>query len=87
LAADDPGLMRISLRGDRGMGKLRITEIERPLDPLAAAGGDTAMIQAMVEQLRGRFSSRSAVEGRVSELTFPLEGGAHGLREALSTLH
>lgn len=87
LAAEDPGLMRISLRGDRGMGKLRITEIERALDPLDVVGGDTAMIQAMVEQLRGRFSSRSAVEGRVSELTFPLEGGAYGLREAPSTVH
>lgn len=79
--------MRISLRGDRGMGKLRITEIERPLDPLAVMGANTAMIQAMVEQLRGRFSSRSAAEGRVSELTFPLEGGAHGLRQTPSTVH
>jgi two-component sensor histidine kinase len=88
LAAADPGLMRIALRGDRGMGKLRITEIEQRLDPLdARRRGETSLIDAMVEQLRGRFSSRSAEEGRVSELTFPLEGGAYGLRAAPSTVH
>jgi two-component sensor histidine kinase len=85
LAADDPGLLRIGLRGDRGMGKLRITEVERRLEPLNVPRGASSLIEAMVEQLRGRFSSRSAEEGRVSELVFPLEAGAHGLRP--STVH
>ena len=85
LSSDDPGVLRIGLRADRGVGSLRITEIERPLDPLSPAG--PSLIEAMVEQLRGRFSSRSAAEGRVSELTFPLEGG-HGQRQAVErTLH
>lgn len=87
LAAEDPGLLRIGLRGDRGMGKLRITEVERRLEPLGAPRGATSLIEAMVEQLRGRFTSRSVEEGRVSELTFPLEAGAHGLREGRSTVH
>jgi two-component sensor histidine kinase len=80
LAADDPGLMRIALLGDRGMGKLRITEVERQLAPVDAERGKASLIEAMVEQLRGRFSSRTADEGRVSELTFPLEAGAYGVR-------
>ncbi|HJV40628.1 histidine kinase dimerization/phosphoacceptor domain -containing protein [Caulobacter sp.] len=85
LASEDPGVMRIGLRADRGIGSLRIIEIERPLDPIAPRGA--SLIDAMVEQLRGRFSSRNAAEGRVSELTFPLEGG-HGQRRALeATLH
>ncbi len=85
LSSEDPGVMRIGLRADRGVGSLRITEIERPLDPLAPGG--PSLIDAMVEQLRGRFSSRSAAEGRVSELTFPLEGG-HGQRHVVErTLH
>ncbi len=87
LAADDPGLMRIALRGDRGMGKLRIIEVERPLEPLGTRPRGGSLIEAMVEQLRGRFSSRSAAEGRISELTFPLEGGAYGLRESAATMH
>lgn len=77
LSTDDPGVIRIGLQADRGIGHLRITEIERPLDLIAPAGsglGALSMIEAMVEQLRGRFSSRSAAEGYVSELTFPLEG-------------
>lgn len=91
LAAEDPGVMRIGLRADRGLGHLRITEIERPLDPLAPTKsplGAPSLIDAMVEQLHGRFSSRSAADGRVSELTFPLEGG-HGARYAapLHTVH
>ena len=85
LNSEDPGVMRIGLRADRGVGRLRITEIERPLSPIAPAG--PSLIDAMVEQLRGRFSSRSAAEGRVSELTFPLEGG-HGQRHVVEhTLH
>lgn len=85
LASEDPGVMRIGLRADRGIGSLRITEIERSLHPIAPRGA--SLIDAMVEQLRGRFSSRSAAEGRVSELTFPLEGG-HGQRRVLEpTLH
>jgi two-component sensor histidine kinase len=87
LAADDPGLMRIALRGDRGMGKLRITEVERELAPVPVERGRASLIEAMVEQLRGRFSSRSADEGRVSELTFPLEAGAHGVRGGVATVH
>lgn len=87
LSTDDPGVMRIGLRGHRGMGHLRITEIERPMDRVTPAGSGPvalSLIEAMVEQLRGRFSSGSAAEGHVSELTFPLEGvhgpleGAHG---------
>ena len=85
LSSADPGVMRIGLRADRGVGSLLITEIERPLGPLSPTG--PSLIDAMVEQLRGRFSSRSAAEGRVSELTFPLEGG-HGQRQVIErTLH
>ncbi len=92
LAADDPGLMRIALRGDRGMGKLRITEVERELAPIGLERGGiergrASLIEAMVEQLRGRFSSRTADEGRISELTFPLEAGAHGVRGGPATVH
>ncbi len=85
LSSDDPGVMRIGLRADRGMGKLRITEIEKALDPIALTG--PSLIDAMVEQLCGQFSSRSAAEGRVSELTFPLEGGHGGQWLAAPTLH
>ena len=85
LSSDDPGLMRIGLRADRGLGRLRITEIEKALDPIAPTG--PSLIDAMVEQLRGRFSSRSAAEGRVSELTFPLEYGHGGQGLPAPTLH
>jgi len=87
MAADDPGLMRIALRGDRGMGKLRITEVERELAPVGIERGRASLIEAMVEQLRGRFSSRTADEGRISELTFPLEAGAYGVRGGPATVH
>jgi two-component sensor histidine kinase len=87
LAADDPGLMRIALLGDRGMGKLRITEVERQLAPVDVERGKASLIEAMVEQLRGRFSSRTADEGRISELTFPLEAGAYGVRGGPATVH
>ncbi len=85
LSSEDPGVMRIGLRADRGVGSLRITEIERSLNPIAPRGA--SLIDAMVEQLRGRFSSRSAAEGRVSELTFPLEGGHGARRGAEPTFH
>ncbi len=85
LSSDDPGVMRIGLRADRGMGKLKITEIEKALDPISPTG--PSLIDAMVEQLRGRFSSRSAAEGRVSELTFPLERGYGARVTSDATLH
>ncbi|WP_395443886.1 hypothetical protein [Caulobacter sp. UC70_42] len=87
LAGEDPGLMRIALRGDKGMGKLRITEVESDLPSVAVARGSVSLIEAMVEQLRGRFSSRTHDEGRVSELTFPLEAGAYGFRAGPATVH
>jgi two-component sensor histidine kinase len=71
-----PAVLSVSLRGDERQATLEISE------SFDGAGGADAgalrydLIEAMVEQLGGRFSLRQDAEGATSRLEFPLAGHA-----------
>ena len=74
LQVDTPALLRVGLRRDGQQG--RLTVAESSLAGGAPAGADLKLhlIEAVVEQLGGKFSSRTGPSEIVSELVFPLAG-------------
>lgn len=72
LQAATPAMLRIGLRRDAGQARLTVAETTTEGD--APAGSDLRLylIEAVVEQLGGRFSSRASDQEIVSELVFPV---------------
>ena len=88
LQLDRPGALRVSLYGCGDEAVLRVCEeIDESVDPNLPIR--PVMIDAMVEQLGGRFSLRLDHRRLVSELAFPRLGaldataGSDGLRQTL----
>jgi two-component sensor histidine kinase len=69
-ADDGPAILRIGMRRDGRQARLTVAESgARAPSP---ADRRLYLIEAMVEQLGGRFSSRAGADDIVSELTFPV---------------
>lgn len=77
LDAKTPAALRIALRGDERELVLEIRETGGLADPLAGGAVSRHVIEAMAEQLGGRFSVGMSGDGAVSLLAFPrLDGQA-----------
>jgi two-component sensor histidine kinase len=85
LQAGAPGLLRVGLHRDAGQARLIVAETGAGGERPDAADRRLYLIEAMVEQLGGRFSSRVDPGQIVSELTFPV-AGASGPLEAMDPL-
>lgn len=79
LQMDAPAMLRVGLRRDAG--QTRLTVAESNLEGAAPEQSDLRLylIEAVVEQLGGRFRSRQDPREIVSELTFPLSREAPSL--------
>ena len=86
LDAEHPVLIRLTLRGDNAMARIELAEVPNQ-DLYALTPQRLTLIDAMVEQLGGRFSQRSDYRGYVSALTFPLDSSAPSIPNATDTLH
>lgn len=85
LAADQPVAIRLTLRVEESMACIEMAETARPEFNLLTPQRLT-LIDAMVEQLGGRFSQRLDRQGSVMALSFPLAGATAPASAAL-TLH
>lgn len=86
LDADQPVLILLTLRVDNAMVRIELAEAANQ-DFYTLAPQRLTLIDAMVEQLGGRFSQRSDNRGSVFALTFPLDGSAAAAPNATGTLH
>lgn len=83
LQAGAPGALEVSLRGRGGEAVLSVREADGPAVTPADPPLRRDLIEAMVEQLGGRFTFRAGPLGAVSELVFPRNPTAC----AAATLH
>jgi hypothetical protein len=72
LQLDTPAVLRIGLRRDEQEAKLTISEFGQTGAAPTAPDLRLYLIEAMVEQLGGRFSSKSDDDESISELVFPI---------------
>jgi len=76
LQVNAPAMLRVGLRRDAGQAQLTVAESTTHGEPPVEADRRLYLIEAMVEQLGGRFSSRAEPERIISELVFPVAGAA-----------
>jgi two-component sensor histidine kinase len=69
-----PAMLRVGLRRDAGRARLTVAEFSAFGGPPPEGDRRLYLIEAMVEQLGGRFSSKAGPEQIVSELVFPVAG-------------
>lgn len=86
LDAEHPASIRLTLRADHAVARIELTE-EAGQDFCALTPQRMTLIDAMVEQLGGRFSHKSDNRGSVLALTFPIDGSALSAPNATATLH
>lgn len=72
LQVDAPAVLRVGLRRDAGHARLTVAESGPGEIAPAEADLRLYLIEAVVEQLGGRFRSRKGPQEIVSELTFPI---------------
>lgn len=70
-----PAVLRVGLYRDARQARLIVAESSALGEPPAEGDRRLYLIEAMVEQLGGRFSSKTGPEQIVSELVFPIAGG------------
>ena len=73
LEADQPATLHVGLRRSAHQVLMTVSETSPLLGSIVAADRRPYLIEAMVEQLGGRFSSRREAAGIVSELVFPAQ--------------
>lgn len=76
LQAGEPAMLRIGLHKDARQARLIVSESSAGGAAPAEADRRLYLIEAMVEQLGGRFSSRTGPGQIISELVFPMAGAA-----------
>lgn len=75
MQAGEPAMLRVGLHRDAREARLVVTELGSDGEPPEEADRRLYLIEAAVEQLGGRFSSRADPKQITSELVFPIDGG------------